>query len=266
MQNFITSLNNFILSPFRVSRPIRPRLHLRGSFFAGWRTRRQARRIETQQLYHFAELGQLSTLLLHELANHLSVLNLDVQALANRGRARALARTFETLTHLDRLVSEVREHLMHNQKSCDFNVAHRLEKIITRLQPFAERAGTYIQLEIDGDPSTMIIHGDPIRFHLLITILVKNACEALIPGKQQHPISVQVTSRGKKLAIVISDWGQGFKVNRQTVFEPFHSTKKTGMGIGLFITKTIVETHFQGRIELTHPSKPTIFSLTLPRK
>lgn len=259
----MTQINTLIASPLRWLGPKSSRPP-REDFFK----RRQARARETQQLYHFAELGQLSTLLLHELANHLSVLTLDVQALATRGRVRALARTFETLTQLEQMVSEVREHLMHNQKACAFNVAHSTQKVVSMLQVYASQSGMAIQLDINDQPSRLVAHGDPTRFHLLITILLKNAVEAAQyqPTMGLHPITISLSETNDKLVITISDWGRGFARNQETVFQPFRTTKEHGMGIGLFITKTIVETHFQGTIQLTHTAKPTVFSLTLPLK
>lgn len=230
---------------------------------------RQQHQYEMQQLHHFAELGQLSTLLLHELANHLSVLSLDVQALASRGRVRALARTFETLSHLEHLVAEVRQQIIHNQKSCDFNAVQSTQKVVAMLQPYAMQYQTAIQLEINDAPATLTCHGDPTRFHLLITILVKNAIEASVGAhhiEAERPIKINLAATDTKLILTVSDWGKGFGLHGSAVFRPQQSTKPHGMGIGLFITKTIVETHFKGTIRLSNYHKPTVFTVTLPRK
>ena len=71
---------------------------------------------------------------------------------------------------------------------------------------------------------------------------------------------------GDEIVIRVSDTGPGVPASeREKLFKPFTSTKKTGMGIGLFIAKRVVETHFSGSLELDSATKQTTFVLRVPR-
>jgi nitrogen-specific signal transduction histidine kinase len=63
----------------------------------------------------------------------------------------------------------------------------------------------------------------------------------------------------------VSDWAGGIAPElRKQLFKPVQSTKPDGMGIGLFITKQIMSTHFKGTVNLESASNPTVFKLAFP--
>ena len=70
---------------------------------------------------------------------------------------------------------------------------------------------------------------------------------------------------GKYIAIRISDWGKGIpESRRKKLFTVHHSTKKSGLGLGLYIAKQIVEMQFLGTIVLRPVSDHTEFIVKLP--
>jgi len=90
--------------------------------------------------------------------------------------------------------------------------------------------------------------------------LLRNALEASDAG----PIFVHAANYKKKVKITIQDKGKGIqKQDREKIFEPFFSRKKDGMGIGLYITKKIVEAH-EGKIQVeSSPGEGTDFSIII---
>jgi signal transduction histidine kinase len=97
----------------------------------------------------------------------------------------------------------------------------------------------------------------------VVTNLVMNAHDA-IGGKGN--IRVATAARDHHVTLTVSDDGCGMSreyVNKM-LFKPFHSTKKRGMGIGLFHSKMIVEAH-HGKIEVeSEEGKGTTFRVILP--
>ena len=97
--------------------------------------------------------------------------------------------------------------------------------------------------------------------------LVLNAMDAVgdLPESRRR-IVVSITERGELAQITVSDRGHGIVPEHlPKLFDSFFSTKRRGMGLGLSITRSIVEAH-GGRIwAVSTPGEATAFHLELPR-
>jgi len=170
---------------------------------------------------------------------------------------------------------------------------HRASQVITNIQAmFKKEATTRIRLDLNActqqvlaltkrdidasrivlqtdfadDPPPLVL-GDPVQLQQVILNLVKNAIEAMnasTHATRMLHLKTEVAPTGTVL-IKISDSGPGIdpKVAR-TVFQPFVTTKSSGMGMGLSICKSIVESH-GGQLTVT-PGEPrgTVFQIGLP--
>jgi signal transduction histidine kinase len=104
---------------------------------------------------------------------------------------------------------------------------------------------------------------DPAQIQKVLTNLVLNAREALGPG---GTIRVETSRRNGWVVLGVSDNGCGMSAEfiQRSLFRPFQTTKKKGIGIGMFHSKMIVEAH-RGRIEVeSEPGKGTAFRVLLP--
>lgn len=99
--------------------------------------------------------------------------------------------------------------------------------------------------------------------------LLKNAKEALDANKiHDGYIHVNITSMEDSIGIIVCDNGGGIEETLlERIFEPYFSTKdtKTGTGLGLYISKTIVEKHLHGIIRASNDEKGACFTLLLPK-
>jgi C4-dicarboxylate-specific signal transduction histidine kinase len=98
----------------------------------------------------------------------------------------------------------------------------------------------------------------------VIVNLLRNAIEAL-SATMERPKSLAIRSRrdGDNLVVDVQDEGMGL-ANPETIFEPFTTTKETGMGMGLAICRSIVEAH-AGRIWVARNGvRGVTFSFSLP--
>jgi len=234
---------------------------------------RAAQLKEMQQLYKFAELGQFSTALFHELANHISVLSLDLENLRKEHRVRAVANAKESITHIERLVDEVREQLRQNERSEEFDADNVISHLLIGVGGRYSKAKVGLEFKSRGQEGTSIT-GDPNRFSQVITILLVNALEATVEKRIQQPASkfaqsvkIEIIGHPKYILITISDWGVGIrKPDRNKVFKPLRGTKESGLGIGLYLAKQIIETHFHGSITLSNSHDPTEFVVKIPKQ
>lgn len=163
------------------------------------------------------------------------------------------------------------------------NIAERFSKIGSTpelkdmdLSELLERASNYMRKrmsttinltvnnELSGDTTISI---NPQLFEWVIENLLKNALDAM-EGKKGS-ITIHITSSGNTYCIDISDTGKGIPKNSfRKVFEPGFTTKKRGWGLGLSLSKRIIELYHKGKIFVkeSEVGKGTTFRITLPKR
>jgi signal transduction histidine kinase/ABC-type uncharacterized transport system substrate-binding protein len=131
----------------------------------------------------------------------------------------------------------------------------------------AQAAARGISVTTGLTPHSLILKGDRVQLEQVVLNLVANAIDALAGVDQDNRrISIRTHLLGEDTAeLSVSDSGPGFRPDvLNQIFEPFFTTKDSGMGMGLTIARTIVETH-GGRIWAENqPGAGAIFRLTLP--
>lgn len=234
---------------------------------------RESQMAEMRQLYRFAELGQLGTVIMHELANHLSVLTLDMNAIQRerRRRSEAITRAQESIEYLEGIVDQVRKQLKDSSDYVLFDGPTIIMETISTLQSKAAKKEVVIEYLRPDPRAGFPIIGDPLRLSQILTILITNAIDAyddLFDGKRSSHHRIEVASTIQKNAIVISirDYGIGIPVaTRERLFTPIQSSKQHGMGIGLYIAKEMIQTHFKGSIDLDPRLDCTLFVISIPQ-
>jgi signal transduction histidine kinase len=233
---------------------------------------RQAQIEEMQHLYRFADLGQMSAALLHELANHLAVVMLSMDDLERRHRqSQEIDRAKESINDLEVLIAHMRAHLKADghPKKQQFNVVDIVHgDAMRRLINKGYKKNVTISVVTPKRKKDMIVRGDSAQFEQILGIVGTNAVEAydsLI--RDDKKVEVIVRQKKKNAVIEVIDDGEGIdKHDLVHLFEPRTSNKRHGMGIGLYLARQIVETHFKGTIQYKRSSGETIFSITLPLK
>ncbi|MES5488688.1 PAS domain-containing protein [Bradyrhizobium sp. INPA03-11B] len=104
---------------------------------------------------------------------------------------------------------------------------------------------------------------DRIQIQQVFINLMRNAIEAMEGVEAAKSLTIRARRSGGSVRIEISDRGPGVE-SPERVFEPFVTTKTDGMGMGLAICRSIVETHGGRLWAETSPSGETTFTFTLP--
>jgi len=225
---------------------------------------------EMQQMYRFAELGQLGVTLLHDLANYLTALTLEIEGLQSQQNSDAITRAKEITGYLEELVESTRARLHGDTKKQTFDIIRQTNEVVT----FLDYKATKAKVAIDWKPPAEVWNytGDSTCFSQVIAIIVSNAIDAYGKPVAHQPahteanrLSIAMQRNKSYITIIISDWGKGIAKNqRKHLFKPFHTTKKTGLGIGLFIARQTVVINFGGDIMLNARSDHTEFIIKLP--
>ena len=205
----------------------------------------------------------MSAFFVHDLKNTTSTLNLMLNNLPvhfndPEFRADALRGISNTVAHVDRLIgrlSQVRHELQIKPVDSDLN-----EVVARALAGWEEAAGISLIKDLQSLPRIPI---DQEQILKVVTNLVLNAREAVLPAGE---VRIQTIQDNGWVVLTVADSGIGMAQEflSRLLFRPFQTTKKNGLGIGLFQSKIIVEAH-KGRVEVaSQPGKGTTFRVYLP--
>jgi two-component system, LuxR family, sensor kinase FixL len=164
------------------------------------------------------------------------------------------------------IIRRVREMVVKQPKSAGaVSLSRVVDNATTLLSIATAYPGLVVRKEIAADART--VRGDKIQIQQVMLNLIRNACDAT-RGQGAPEIVVSSTRRGDVIAIAVSDNGPGFSQPDGARFSPFASTKEGGLGLGLSISRTIIESH-GGRIwteDRAGEGARICFTLPAPRR
>ncbi len=237
-----------------------------GRFFTGFvrdlteRQRTEARLQELQsELVHISRLtalGEMASTLAHEL-------NQPLSAIANylRGSVRLLGAEEIPRERLTEALEKASEQTLRAgeiiRRLRDFVSRGETERRLESLPKLIEEAGALalvgakehgVRVEFDLDPAVNLVLADRVQIQQVVLNLIRNAIDAM-EHTPRRELRVAVRPVEDDLVqITVADTGAGISpVIADQLFQPFITTKRHGMGVGLSISRTIIEAH-GGRI------------------
>ncbi len=177
---------------------------------------------------------------------------------SNRGIER-MSHLIEDMLDISRIQTG---RLMIHREACDF--FELVTETIERFQPEFQRAG--IECRFKGEPGFMV-DVDLFRMEQVLTNLITNACR--YAGGQ--PVHISLERREKRMVFRFRDHGPGIaKEDRERIFRRFErlvsANEVSGLGIGLFIVKEIVQAHGGSITVESQPGDGAAFVIDLPLK
>jgi two-component system sensor kinase FixL len=122
-----------------------------------------------------------------------------------------------------------------------------------------------IRVRFQLDPRVDLVLADKVQIQQVLLNLMRNAIEAMNESQQRDLLVATVPVAGDMLEVRVSDTGSGIAEEvAANLFQPFLTTKAHGMGIGLPISRTIVEAHGGEIAARPNPGGGTVFRFTLP--
>ena len=249
------------------------------------KTRQQLRRAEGEritmleeiaQLNRGASMGQMAASLAHELAQPLAAILSNAQAAARFANRPApnLAEIRSALAEIIEDDERARSFLQNmramfqkqriTRSAIDLNaVVHEVSRI---LRNSARRKG--VQIRLNPSPEPVVALGEAIAVQQIVLNLANNGIDALQcrpPRERLLTLTTALRTETGSGIIQVEDNGCGVpNENRQKLFMPFFTTKREGLGLGLSICRSVIES-LGGRITLTEREKPgTLFEVELP--
>ena len=224
-------------------------------------------------------LGRFAATIAHEVRNSLNFINLSIdQIRAKYLRAgytdgpgareieRNLVRVKDEVARLNRLVNEF---LAAGRQTPPQLAACDLRTVIEQAVAIVEKQADIqeITISLDLPPHFPAIQADAGQLKTCFLNILTNAVQAMPKGGRIRISGELLPSNGgsQRLRLLFSDSGTGIpRENRERIFAPYFSTKPTGFGMGLAITRKIVEDH-GGRIFATDGEpQGTVMAVELP--
>lgn len=198
-------------------------------------------------------LGELTTLIAHEINQPLTAIRSNVGAAerwvqrGSEGMAEAEAALKSIVQDSDRATKIIKRIQGVNVRTTFKRAPFRLESVFTEVIGYMHRElrKDDIEVETDLDMRLPIIDGDRNQIEQVVLNLLINATHAasVAPRGERH-VTLRAYSTDLDAVVEVSDSGPGFCLpNIDHIFLPFFTTKTNGMGLGLSICQSIVESH-----------------------
>ena len=232
-----------------------------------------------EERLHFAErataMGRLAAAVAHEIRNPLNFINLSIDHLRERlattepehreGFERMLGNMKSEISRLNRLVGDFLSFgkpMRLDPRPC------AVEEVVRAVAALVEHKARDqgIALSLDAERSLPRVVADPELLKTCFLNLMINAVDAMPEGGLLS-LAVSRSSEGGRDSVVVevTDTGHGMTPEAvRTAFEPYFSTKDTGVGLGLALTRKIVEDHGGAIVLASRPGRGTTARIALP--
>jgi len=207
-------------------------------------TQTQALQERIARSERLAALGEVVAEISHEIKNPLMMIGGFARQLIRTARdSKTLSKLniiAEEVQRLEALLGELRDLYTPTKLVIEkIDINDLLEEIysLTKDDCHARR----IQVRLDREKGSLFVEADRLRLKQVLLNLVKNGVEAMEKGGN---LSIQSAVSGEKIEISIADDGPGMRESiKEKIFTPFFTTKKQGTGLGLCVSKRIIEDH-----------------------
>lgn len=215
--------------------------------------------------------GQLATGVAHELNQPLAAIGLQSEvaaALAARGAAAeeltpVLVEIAEQAQRAGEIVRGLRRLVRREEPApSPVNLADVVRTVARLVDDTARRAGVDVRVDVAAVPDVL---GERVQLEQVVYNLLLNAVEATATANGPRVVTVTTAADVPDgVTVTVRDTGPGLALGDESrVFERFFTTKPGGIGMGLAISRAIVEAH-GGRIAATTTAGGAVFAFTLP--
>ena len=167
-------------------------------------------------------------------------------------------------TRASAVISRIRGLLVKGSpRRTELGINEIIQEVITLLRNELKRHR--IQLRTELAANLPRVQGDAVQLQQVLINLIMNAVEAMrLSTEQPRKLLIRSAKNSDGIFVQVQDSGPGIEPElADGIFEPFFTTKADGIGMGLAISRSIVESH-GGQLSLVSASQGALFQFTLP--
>ena len=231
-------------------------------------------RLQREKLAHLtraATLGELSGVLAHELSQPLAAILINTQVARQEIR-----RTDPDMSEVGAILDDI---IADDERAGE--VISRLRSLFPRDPVEMERVqvadcirsilalehsdllARNVAVELKVEPALPPVTAAHAQLQQVLLNLIVNACEAMAGRSGERRLQIAAWSHAGEVHVEVSDNGSGVEDFRR-IFEPFYSSKKRGVGLGLSISRTIIAAHGGRLWGANNPAGGATFYIALP--
>ncbi len=245
-----------------------------------------AKRHEQEQLLiqqsKLAAMGEMISAIAHQWRQPLNAIALYLQDMLSAKRngelddayfKESISLSMKQVNHLSQTIEDFRSFFRPSSGDQDFNVAQALQDAVTLFSAQLQNNDIEVDMtQISGN--TLLIYGNSNHLRQVFLNLMSNAIDAIkerseVENTHNGKITLQLFDDRETLRIKIVDNGIGLKNEIQSrLFEPYYTTKEQGKGsgIGLYMSRTIIQNYFHGALALEPRTQGCAAVITIPKR
>jgi C4-dicarboxylate-specific signal transduction histidine kinase len=235
-------------------------------------------RIQDRQMFQqsrLAQMGEMISMIAHQWRQPLASVASIIGSLHNKIRLQKiepilfnqkLNEIAEITQHLSTTIDDFRDFFKSNKQIQKIGVHEVIENSLSIIMPSLVSKGILLKKEYED---AIVIHTYANEIKQVLLNLIKNAEDALTMNSIKEPwILIRVDEMDTHIVITVEDNAGGIpEAISEKVFDPYFSTKddKNGTGLGLYMSKTIIDEHCEGELRVRNSTNGATFTMTLPR-
>ncbi|MFK5881636.1 MAG: cache domain-containing protein [Sulfurospirillum sp.] len=221
-----------------------------------------------------ASMGEMLGNISHQWKQPLNTLGISVSKmmlleedgyLSKEIMLKSLSRMEKNIAYLSKTIDVFRDFFKPSVNVEKFNLEEEIEDIVYMVQCSFEHSLISISCVCDDD---ILIKGDRKKLEQVFLNILNNAKDAILSNKiRDGAVEIKAVKTGQKVKITIQDNALGVPLEiKDKIFEPYFTTKdqSKGTGVGLYMSKIIIENNFQGELDFENRKAGAEFVIFIP--
>ncbi len=225
------------------------------------------------QQSRLARMGTMLSMIAHQWRQPLTQLSVILMELETATRFKkvtdehilnSIDKSDKMIGFLSNTIDDFRNFYKPDKKKENFYAYDSCQKAISLINATLDNNGIFLKVDVKNDRQ---IYGYPTEYSQVILNLISNARDILVERNIKYPkIDLILDSENYHSIVIIKDNAGGIKEeNLDLIFDPYYSTKDSskGTGLGLYISKLIIETNMNGELSVYNDENGAVFKISL---